>query len=158
MLLRSLLMLHDRMAEHLPVPIAALDCLILGCAIDGDVDRAFHAFAQAESLYDTKPQLSTFQALLIACTHAPATTFLPAINAVFREMQSQSVTPTAQTYHIAVGTLLNAKQDSAKLKVQFLSEVSCPLASSLSVGLLLVVLTLSPSFCPVSRRCALWSK
>ena len=126
LLLHSLLSLHNRMVKPLPVPVAALDSLILGCCDSSKVDRAFHAFSQAERVYGVKPQLSTFQALLVVCTHAPSSSFLPAINAVFRQMRSQHVTPTAQTYHIAIATLLNAANArNPNLKMHFLSEV-CP--------------------------------
>jgi Na+-transporting NADH:ubiquinone oxidoreductase subunit NqrE len=55
-----------KLSDPVPVPLAAINCVILGCANIWDVDRAYQTFESIGSTFGLRPDVHSINALLEA--------------------------------------------------------------------------------------------
>ncbi|KAI3516592.1 hypothetical protein L1887_15513 [Cichorium endivia] len=92
--------------------VAALNCVILGCANIWDVDRAYQTFSAMESTFELTPDIHSYNALLTAFGKLHKRD--EAVK-VFEHLVSLGVKPNAKTYALLVDAHLIKRDVKAAL-------------------------------------------
>ncbi|TVU38102.1 hypothetical protein EJB05_11456 [Eragrostis curvula] len=94
--------------------VAALNCVILGCANIWDLDRAYETFEAIKQKFELTPDIHSYNALLYAFGKKKKTD--EACN-VFQHILSVGVKPNATTYSLLVDTHIVNRDPKAALAV-----------------------------------------
>jgi len=94
--------------------VAALNCVVLGCANIWDIDRAYETFVAIKDKFELTPDIHSYNALLCAFGKKKRTE--EACN-VFEHILTLGVKPNATTYSLLVDAHLANKDPKAALAV-----------------------------------------
>lgn len=94
--------------------VAALNCVILGCANIWDIDRAYETFVAIKDKFELTPDIHSYNALLCAFGKKKRTD--EACN-VFEHISTLGVKPNATTYSLLVDAHLANKDPKAALAI-----------------------------------------
>ena len=100
-----------RQDNSLPVPILAVNAIILGAGSRGQLDRAFATFKECQTLFKQPPSIFSYNALL----HAISLSRLPSvvnILSIFQEMEKDGISPNSAS----VSILFTVMAESGDLK------------------------------------------
>ncbi|XP_059648773.1 pentatricopeptide repeat-containing protein At1g26460, mitochondrial [Cornus florida] len=103
-----------RQADRPYTSVAALNCVILGCANIWDVDRAYQTFNAIGSSFDLMPDIHSYNSLMHAFGKLNKTI---EASSVFEHLISKGVTPNAMTYSLLVDAHLIKRDPKAALSV-----------------------------------------
>ncbi|KAF5956870.1 hypothetical protein HYC85_004095 [Camellia sinensis] len=94
--------------------VAALNCIILGCANTWDVDRAYQTFEAIDGAFGLIPNIHSYNALKCAFVKLNMTS---EASSVFDHLISKGVKPNSTTYSLFVNTHLVKRDQKAALSV-----------------------------------------
>nr|DAD31434.1 TPA_asm: hypothetical protein HUJ06_010285 [Nelumbo nucifera] len=103
--------------SHADLPyksVAALNCIILGCANIWDIDRAYQTFEAIGSIYGLTPDIHSYNALMYAFGKLKKTF---EASRVFEHLTSLGVKPNATSYSLLVDAHLINRDAKAALSV-----------------------------------------
>lgn len=91
--------------------VAALNCVILGCANTWDLNRAYQTFEAIKGLFELTPNIHSYNALMCAFGRLKQT---PEASRVFEHLTSLGVKPNAKSYSLLIDAhLINRDQKAA---------------------------------------------
>jgi len=109
-------------APALPVAAPAVYLIVLGCAYAKQLDRAFATFEDFGPVFGLRHDAPACNALLLACLRSRSLQVGAAFS-VMTEMERLSVAPDAETCHLMVRILVQAKEsDGDKVSHQSVSQ------------------------------------
>lgn len=94
--------------------VAALNCIILGCANTWDVDRAYQTFEAIGGAFGLIPNIHSYNALMCAFVKLNKTS---EASSVFDHLISKGVKPNSTTYSLLVNAHLIKRDQKAALSV-----------------------------------------
>ncbi|KAG9439799.1 hypothetical protein H6P81_019964 [Aristolochia fimbriata] len=94
--------------------VAALNCVILGCANIWDLDRAYQTFEAISNTFNLTPNVNSYNALMKAFGRLKKTF---EASRVFEHMTSLNVKPNAMSYSLLIDAHLANKDAKAALSV-----------------------------------------
>lgn len=94
--------------------LAALNCVILGCANIWDIERAYQTFAAIESTFGLTPDIDSYNALIYAFGKLGKT---DEATKVYEHFMDLGVKPNAMTYSLLVDAHLIKREPKAALSV-----------------------------------------
>ncbi|KAK4399845.1 Pentatricopeptide repeat-containing protein, mitochondrial [Sesamum angolense] len=131
--------------------VAALNCIILGCANIWDVDRAYQTFSAIDSSFGLIPNIHSYNALI--CAFGKLSKRDEAVK-VFEHFVALGVKPNATTYSLLIDAHLIKRDPKAALSVidemvdlRCAEDVSCQVFS----------ISLPLALCGASPFCKVWT-
>ena len=88
-----------RQDNSLPVPILAVNAIIVGAGKRGQLDRAFATFKECQTLFKQPPSIFSYNSLL----HAISLSRMPSvvnILSIFQEMEKDGISPNSESVSI----------------------------------------------------------